>query len=62
MYVFTFSEDFCTHFALHMICARSDWDCTGVAQTHVLTSERSEKLKKEGTEERSDLELLVNGL
>ena len=55
--IFIFPEDFCTHCAFHVIWARSDFDCTGVAQTHVLTSERSEKLQKDGAEKRSDLEL-----
>ena len=41
----TFSEDFSTPFVWHVICARSDFDCTGIAQSHVMTSERSEKLQ-----------------
>ena len=42
VYLCTFSEDFCIHFVFHVICARNDLDSTGMAQTHVLTSERSE--------------------
>ena len=57
VYLCTFSEDFCTRFVFHVICARSDLDCTGMAQTHVLTSERPEKLQKDKAEKCSDLEL-----
>ena len=53
----TFSNDFCTHFVFHVICARSDLDCTGIAQTHVLTFERPEKLQKNRAEKYSDLKL-----
>ena len=57
VYLCTFSDDFSTHFVCHVICARSDLDCTGMAQTHVLTSERPEKLQKDKAEKCSDLEL-----
>ena len=56
VYLCTFSNDFSTHFVCHVICARSDFDCTGMAQTHVLTSERPEKLQKDTAEKCSDLE------
>ena len=51
VYLCTFSDDFSTHFVCHVICARSDLDCTGMAQTHVLTFERPEKRQK--TEQNS---------
>ena len=49
VYLCTFSDDFSTHFVCHGICARSDLDCTGMAQTHVLTFERPEKRQKNKT-------------
>ena len=49
VYLCTFSDDFSTHFVCHVICARSDLDCTGMAQTHVLTFERPEKRQKNKT-------------
>ena len=57
VYLCTFSEDFSTHFVCHVICARSDLDCTGMAQTHVLTFERPEKLQKNRAEKYSNLKL-----
>ena len=56
-YLCSFSEDLSPHFVCHVICARSDLNCTGMAQTHVLTSERPEKLQKDTAEKCSDLEL-----
>ena len=44
VYLCTFSDDFCTHFVFHVMCARSELDCTGMAQTHFLAFERPEKL------------------
>ena len=57
VYLCTFSDDFSTHFVCHVICARSDLDCTGMAQTHVLTFERPEKLQKNRAEKYSDLKV-----
>ena len=57
VYLCTFSGDLSTHFVCHVICARSDLDCTGIAQTHVLTFERPEKLQKNIAEKYSDLKL-----
>ena len=57
VYLYTFSEGFSIHFACNVICARSDLDCTGMAQTHVLTSECPKKLQKDKAERCSDLEL-----
>ena len=57
VYLCTFSDDVSTHFVCHVICVRSDLDCTGMAQTHVLTSERPEKLQKDTAEKCSDLEM-----
>ena len=57
VYLCTFSDDCSTHFVCHVICARSDLDCTGMAQTHVLTFERPEKLQKNRAEKYSDLKV-----
>ena len=48
VHVCTFCEDSssCTHFELHVICAHSHLYCTGIAQTHFMFSERSQKLQK----------------
>ena len=46
VYLCTFSDDFSTNYVCHVICARSDLDCTGMAQTQVLTFERPWKLQK----------------
>ena len=57
VYLCTFSDDLSTNYVCHVICARSDLDCTGMAQTHVLTLDRPEKLQKDRAEKYSDLKL-----
>ena len=61
VYLYSFSEGFSTHFLCHVICARSDLDCTGMAQTHVLTFERPEKLQKNRADKYSDLKFIFTG-
>ena len=62
VYLYTLSEGFSTHFLCHVICARSDLDRTGMAQTHVLPSERSEKLQKNITEKLAIWSYILNGI
>ena len=48
--IFYTFQGFSNHFLCHVICARSDLDCRGMAQPHVLNSERSEKLQQKTAE------------
>ena len=61
VYLCTFSDDFSTHFVCHVICARSDLDCTGMAQTHVLTFERPEKRQKQKQKSIAILNYMFSG-
>ena len=61
VYLCTFSEDFSTNFVCHVICVRSDLDCTRMAQTHVLTSESSEKLQKTEQNNVAIWSFILNG-
>ena len=62
VYLCACSDDFCTHFVFHVICAGSDLDCTGIAQTHVLTFECPEKLQKNEQKSVAIWNYILNGL